>query len=366
MPQPLERLLSAFREIAWVDATWALGIALAGVIVGRLVAEIVVRTIVRWAHRTETVVDDAIAAHLPRPLRWLFPLVGLELVMPLLGLRKSTEDALQHTLLVLIIVGVGWLSIKTVRVMEDVVFRRLARQSEQDSYAARSVQTQVRGFRNVTVFVLSLLSLGFVLMTFQSVRQLGAGLLASAGVAGIVIGLAAQKSIATLFAGIQIALSQPIRIDDVVVVEGEWGRIEEIHLTYVVIKIWDLRRLVVPVSYFIDRPFQNWTRTSAELLGTVNLHCDYSVPVEELRKELERILDRSELWDGKVRSVQVTDASDRTMLVRALFSAKNSSDQWNLRCLVREKLIEFLQRQHPDALPKMRGMLRGIGPAQSA
>lgn len=358
MPEPLEKLVTALREIEWVDAAWALGIALAGVIAGRLVSALVLRGIARWARRTETVVDDAIAAHLPRPLRWLFPLIGLELVMPFLGLGKSTEDALQHVLLVLIIVGVGWLLIKVVRVVEEVVEQRFELSAEQDDVAARSVQTQVRGFRNVAVFVLSVLTLGFVLMTFQSVRQVGTGLLASAGVAGIVIGFAAQKSIATLLAGIQIALSQPIRIGDVVIVEGEWGHIEEIHLTYVVVKIWDLRRLVVPVSYFIDKPFQNWTRTSPELLGTVNLYCDYSVPVEEIRQELKRILDESELWDGEVWSVQVTDANDRTMLVRPLFSAKNSGDQWNLRCLVREKLIEFLQRKYPDSLPKIRGELR--------
>jgi small-conductance mechanosensitive channel len=357
MPEPIEKLLTSLRAVAWTDAAWALAIALAGLSVGRVIAELVVRGISRWARRTETVIDDALAAHLPRPLRWLFPLIGLELVMPLLGLRKPTEDALQHALLVLIIAGVGWLSIKTVRVVEDVVFQRL---EQQDNLAARSARTQVRGFRNVAVFVLSLLTFAFVLMTFQSVRQLGTGLLASAGVAGIVIGFAAQKSIATLLAGIQIALSQPIRIDDVVIVEGEWGRIEEIHLTYVVVKIWDLRRLVVPVSYFIDRPFQNWTRTSPELLGTVSLHCDYSVSVDEIREELNRILDQSELWDRKLRSVQVTDANDRTMLVRALFSAKDSADHWNLRCLVREKLIEYLQRRHPDSLPKTRGELRSV------
>ena len=358
MPEPLANLVAAFRDVDWIDAAWALGIALAAVIAGRIVAALALRGLSRWAKRTESIVDDAILAHLPRPLRWLFPLIGLELVMPVLGIRKSIEDGIQHTLLVLIIVGVGWLLIKTMRVIEEVVSHRFDLATAQDNLTARAVQTQVRGFRNVAVFVLSVLTLGFVLMTFQSVRQVGTGLLASAGVAGIVLGFAAQKSIATLLAGIQIAISQPIRIDDVVVVEGEWGRIEEIRLTYVVVKIWDLRRLVVPVSYFIDKPFQNWTRTSAEVLGTVNLYCDYTVPVEELRTEFKRILDASELWDGQTWGLQVTDANERTMLLRPLFSAKNSGDQWNLRCLVREKMIEFLQKNYPNALPKTRGELR--------
>jgi small-conductance mechanosensitive channel len=256
----------------------------------------------------------------------------------------------------MIIVGVGWLLMKLVRVVEDVVQRRFD-QTGDDNLQARAVQTQVRGFRNVAVFLVVILTLGFVLMTFEGVRQVGTGLLASAGVAGLVLGFAAQRSIATLLAGIQIAISQPIRIDDVVIVEGEWGRIEEIRLTYVVVKIWDLRRLIVPVSYFIDKPFQNWTRTSSDLLGTVNLHCDYSVPVEEVRNELKRILDGSERWDGQVWSVQVTDATERTMLVRALFSARTAGDQWELRCEVRERLIGFLQREYPHALPRIRGEL---------
>jgi small-conductance mechanosensitive channel len=357
LPTPLESTIRALREVNWQDAAWAIGLALLALALGRLIATLVVRGMAVWAKRTDTWVDDAIAEHLPRPIRWLLPLVALELAMPVLGLADRTEDTLQHVLLVMIIVGAGWLTVKAVRVVEDVVQRRFDVGSD-DNLAARSVQTQVRGFRNVAVFVVVVLTLGFVLMTFESVRQVGTGLLASAGVAGLVLGFAAQRSIATLLAGIQIAISQPIRIDDVVIVEGEWGRVEEIRLTYVVVKIWDLRRLVVPVSYFIDKPFQNWTRTSANLLGAVHLHCDYAVPVEEVRKEFKRILDGSERWDGNVWSVQVTDATERTMVVRALFSARTAGDQWELRCEVRERLIDFLRREYPEALPRIRGELR--------
>jgi small-conductance mechanosensitive channel len=195
-------------------------------------------------------------------------------------------------------------------------------------------------------------------MTFEKVRQLGATLLASAGIVGIIVGIAAQKSIATLFAGIQLAITQPMRIDDVVIVENEWGRIEEITLTYVVVRIWDLRRLIVPITYFLEKPFQNWTRISADILGTVFLYVDYTVPVEAVRTELRRILESSPLWDGQVCVLQVTNATERTVELRALMSAADSSSGWGLRCEVREKLIEFIRQNYPEGLPKVRAELR--------
>jgi small-conductance mechanosensitive channel len=194
-------------------------------------------------------------------------------------------------------------------------------------------------------------------MNFDKVRQLGTTILASAGIVGIVLGFASQRSIALLFAGFQVALTQPIRIDDVVIVENEWGRIEEITLTYVVVRIWDKRRLVVPISYFIEKPFQNWTRVSADLLGTVYLYCDYTVPVQAIREELQRILEGSEEWDKEVCSVQVTDATERTMAVRALMSSADASLLWTLRCRVREQLIDFIRREFPESLPRFRAEL---------
>ena len=191
-------------------------------------------------------------------------------------------------------------------------------------------------------------------MHFESFRQLGAGLLASAGVLGIIVGFAAQKTLGNLLAGVQIAITQPIRVDDVVVVEGEWGRIEEITLTYVVVRIWDLRRLVLPISYFIEKPFQNWTRTSASILGTVFLHLDYTVPVGAVREELERLVQQSTYWDGEVVRLHVTNTTERTMELRALVSAANSSDAFELRCELREQLVAFLQAHHPGSLPRLR------------
>jgi small-conductance mechanosensitive channel len=204
------------------------------------------------------------------------------------------------------------------------------------------------------IVVVGLLTLAAILMTFEKVRYLGTSILASAGIAGLIVGFAAQRSIATLLAGIQIAITQPIRIDDVVIVENEWGRIEEITLTYVVVRIWDLRRLILPITYFLEKPFQNWTRVSADILGTIFLYVDYTVPVEAVRAEFRRILEKSGKWDGRVSVLQVTNTTERTVELRALVSATDSSSAWELRCHVREKLIEFLQKNYPHALPRLR------------
>jgi len=193
-----------------------------------------------------------------------------------------------------------------------------------------------------------------VLMTFDTVRQVGLSILASAGIAGVIIGFAAQKSLSTLIAGIQIAITQPIRIDDVVVVEKEWGRIEEISLTYVVVQLWDQRRMIVPISWFIDRPFENWTRTSSELLGTVFIYTDYAIPLDQIRRELERIVAASPYWDGRVVKMHVTNTTDKSVEIRALMSAADSSDLWEIRCVVREQLIEFIRKNYPGDLPKVR------------
>ena len=206
----------------------------------------------------------------------------------------------------------------------------------------------------IVATVIGVFTLASMLMVFESVRQFGASILASAGIAGIVVGLAAQRSIATLLAGFQIALTQPIRVDDVVIVENEWGRVEDITLTYVVVRVWDQRRLIVPMTHFIERPFQNWTRTSSDILCTVYLYMDYSVPVGPLREELTRILEQSTYWDRRVNVLQVTDSKEHTVELRALASAADASLGWDLRCEVREQLVAFIQRTYPDSLPRVR------------
>jgi hypothetical protein len=210
-------------------------------------------------------------------------------------------------------------------------------------------------------------ALAVMLMTFPSIRHLGESLFASAGLAALLAGLAARSTFSNLLAGVQIAFTQPMRLDDVVIVEGEWGWIEEITTTYVVVRIWDLRRLIVPLSYFIEKPFQNWTRKTADLLGTVFLYTDYTIPVEEVRQEFHRVLESSNLWDGKVWGLQVTNTSEHTMELRALMSAPDASRAFNLRCHVREKMIGFLQEKYPESLPKTRAVLaRDKGDSQPA
>jgi len=223
-----------------------------------------------------------------------------------------------------------------------------------DNLEARRIHTQVVVLKKVALAVIGVFTLASALMVFEPVRQLGTSILASAGIAGIIVGFAAQRSIATLLAGLQIAITQPIRLDDVVIVEGEWGQVEDITLTYVMVRIWDLRRLVVPITYFIEQPFQNWTHRSSDILGSVFLHVDYTVPVEAVREELGRILRESAHWDGKVNVLQVTEARERTLELRALASAASASRAWDLRCEVREKLVAFLRERYPETLPRVR------------
>ena len=199
--------------------------------------------------------------------------------------------------------------------------------------------------------------MGFILLSFESIREIGLGLFASVGVAGIILGLSAQKVVGALLAGVQIAITQPFRIDDAVVVEGEWGWIEEINLTYVVVRIWDKRRLVLPSSYFLEKPFQNWTKSSADIIGTVFLYTDYTVPFEPLRKELTRLLESTDLWDGKTNVLQVTDTNHDSVEVRILVSARNSPIAWDLRVFIREQMVTFIRENYPDSLPHTRLLL---------
>lgn len=347
-----------FRSIDWNEVGFSVLIVGGAVALGYVALPLVFRLLERWTRRTDSPVDDKALQYLRRPLRWLLPLIALRLALPLTAISPEGIDDLNHALFIGVIFAVAWLLWRTILMIEDLLVSRFHIDAA-DNLRARKIQTQIRGIRNIAAFLLWVLAGALALTTFETVRQFGVTLLASAGVAGIIIGFAAQRSISTIIAGIQIAMTQPIRVDDVVIVEGEWGRIEEITLTYVVIKIWDLRRLIVPINYFIEKPFQNWTRTEAELLGSVFIDTDYSVPVDALRDELDRILDGNPRWDGEVKSVVVTEAGSRTMQIRALVSAANSGDAWDLRCEVREKLIAFLREDYPGSLPRVRAEIAG-------
>lgn len=254
---------------------------------------------------------------------------------------------------VLLILSVGWILIKVTKGLFHY-FQKKLDVNNKDNLNARKDLTKMKVFEGMVVAIITILTFAVCLMSFKEVRSIGVSLLTSAGVFGIIIGFAAQKSIATLLAGLQIAIAQPIRLDDVVIVEGEWGKIEEITLTYVVVKIWDERRLIVPVNYFIEKTFQNWTRNTSDILGSVFLYTDYQIPVETLRKQLLLLVDGHPNWDGRVANIQVTDSKERYMELRILLSSADSSSNWDLRVDIREKMIAFINTKYPDCFVKTR------------
>ncbi len=317
---------------------------------------VIVTVLSHFARRSASKVDDVLLRHLRRPVRWIMVAVAFRLALDPLDLPDGVRNLALMVFGLSFIALVAWLLIRAVYILSDVVTLRF-QVDVKDNLRARKIHTQLRVLRQILVIVVVVIASASILMTFPKVRQLGTAILASAGIIGIVVGLAAQKTIGTIIAGLQIAFTQPIRLDDVVIVEGEWGRIEEITLTYVVVRIWDLRRLIVPITYFIETPFQNWTRTSADILGTVFLYVDHTVPIDAVRAELQKILEASEAWDRKVCVLQVTNTSERAVELRALMSAADASLAWNLRCEVREKLVEFIRRDYPHALPRLRAEL---------
>jgi small-conductance mechanosensitive channel len=281
---------------------------------------------------------------------WIAALVLSVQVAPL---APNTADWLARLLLIAIVTLIGWGAITALRLAGQIYLRRFRIDTE-DNLVARKHVTQVRVLIRTADVLVVIITIGAALMTFEPVRQYGVSLFASAGVAGLVAGLAARPVLSNLFAGIQLAMTQPIRIDDQVVIENEWGTIEEIRSTYVVVRIWDLRRLVVPLTYFIEKPFQNWTRESSAILGTAMLYVDYRAPVATIRARLRHILEQSDNWNGEVAGLQVTDARESTIELRCLMSANSAGQAFDLRCEVREKLVDFLQRHHPEALPTRR------------
>lgn len=289
------------------------------------------------------------------PARLAVVLLALELARAFQPLPEAAQDLVQKGIALCWIGLFAWLALALGGVLARYFQTRHDIRAA-DNLEARRVLTQLAMARRIYTALVMVLTLAAALMVFDATRNIGTSVLASAGIAGAVAGLSAQKFLATVLAGAQIAFTQPIRLDDVVVVEGEWGRVEEITLTYVVVRIWDERRLMVPVTYFLDKPVQNWTRASAEILGSVFLHVDYRAPVPAVREELSRLCreEGGELWDGRVCGLQVVEAGAATLTLRALVSSANSSRNWDLRCLVRERLVDFLRRHHPESLPRTR------------
>jgi small-conductance mechanosensitive channel len=336
----------------WKTSLWSAG----GVTIAFLAAMVIHVILFRFARRLKKSKDTVLAqafVYSEKPAGLILLLLFELTTLPFLPVSTELVAILRHGIGILLIAAVAWLLIAMSNVIEAVLAHKYSI-TMADNLAARRVRTQVEVLHRIIVMMIGLIAVAGVLMTFPSIRHIGETIFASAGLAAVVAGLAARTMLSNLFAGVQIAITQPIRLEDAVVVEGEWGWIEEITTTFVVVRIWDLRRLVLPISYFIEKPFQNWTRKSANLLGTVFIYADYSVPVAELREELHRILQSTELWDGKVWGLQVTNTTDRTIEMRALMSAGDGGKAFDLRCLVREKLIQFLQERYPESLPRTR------------
>lgn len=340
---------------AWATASLVLGVAawqwlglvialVSAFAVGHALARLLLLGGARLAAFTQGAWDDDVVVSLRRPLR--LAIAVLLLGGALVPLRLPPSIGAERLVVIALVGAAAWIATALVGVLARAVERRASASAAAGDVAAaahsRGVKTQVAVLRRIASIVIAVVATAIALLQFEVVRSVGISLLASAGVAGVVVGLAAQRSIAGLLGGLQLSIAQPVRIGDTVIIENEWGTIEEIHLTYVVVRVWDERRLVVPVSRFLETPFQNWTRSSNQLLGTVFLYADPPVPVAAMREELSRIVKDHPMWDGRVSQVVVTDVKEQSVELRALVSARNAGDLWDLRCDVREKLVHWL------------------------
>lgn len=326
---------------------------LVAIVLGEVLQTIALYLVGAVGKRARRLRDDRLVAALCGPLRLFLVLFMLSLLLPLLELDTQAHDFLRSLLTCGLIIAATWLLLRLLALGARSIVDRFTVGLAQTPQV-RAIHTQVSMVHTIVRFVLIVAAAALVMMQFSVARSVGLSLLASAGIVGIAVGFAAQKTVATLFAGLQLAFTRIIKIGDEVIVEGQFGTVEEIRLTYVVIKVWDLRRLIIPVTYFVEKPIENWTATSTELMGTVFLHMDYTVPVEEIRVELKNILDSTDLWDGRVQAVQVTDLTASAVEVRILVSATTSGNLWDLRCLIRERMLTWLQTRGKEHLPVKR------------
>ena len=340
-----------------VEAWQWLGLVLALLgawVSGAVFGSLVVGVAKRIARRTTTAWDDALVGAARGPTRTVVAVAALRFLVDPLHLSPPIERIAQRISFTLLVVGIAWFIMRSLDVFAEWVVARLPTDGVDDNHA-RGIRTQLSVLQRVGSVITVVVASAVILIQFDFVRSVGLSLLASAGVVGIVFGIAAQKSLAGVIAGIQLSITQPIRIGDTVVVEGEFGTIEEINLTYVVVKVWDERRLVIPIARFLDQPFQNWTKVSPQILGTVLVQADYATPVDAVRAELGRVCEASAFWDKRTCTLKVTEATDKVITLRALVSAANADASWNLRCEVRELLIKFLRELDSGAyLPKIR------------
>lgn len=341
---------------------WNLIIALVAVLVGLIIKFIITRLFKFYAKKADTSYSilRSILVNLGPAVAYFIPLFLFNILSPLMRMNPVYYKPLDKTFEILLTISFAGLLVRSVRILEDYIYHTYDL-NKVDNLKERKVRTQIQFIRKIIVVTIIFLTIAIILLSFESMRKIGTGLLTGVGIGGIIVGFAAQSSLGNLLAGFQIAFTQPIRIDDVLVVEGEWGRVEEITFTYVVLKIWDERRLILPINYFIQKPFQNWTRTSADILGTVFLYMDHTAPIDAIREEFERLIVKSNLWDKRVKVVQVTDVKEHTIEIRVLMSSRTSSDAFDLRCYIRENLVTFIQKNYPDSLPRSRNEISNLG-----
>ncbi len=362
-PNPI--IANLIARLGWLPP-WAVGLLLTALALAAALGlhELLVRGVRRGLRRRSDFTRSLVVrTRGPSRLALLIAALAWAVQIAPVGVRETRF--IQHGLLIAFIVLVGWMTLTALDIGAALYMRRF-RVDVDDNLLARKHLTQVRILRQAVAILVIVLTAAFALMTIPAVRQVGVSLLAAGGAAGIIVGFALQPLLSNIMAGVQIALTQPIRIDDALVVEGEWGIVEEITSAYVVVRIWDKRRLILPLKYFLEKPFQNWTRTTADLIGVVLLYLDYSTPLEPLRARLKEIVEASPLWDRETVVLQVTDARERTMEVRCLVGAHNAGAAFDLRCEVREKLIAFLNAEYPHALPRDRIEVEALAPAQDS
>lgn len=347
------QILTLWRQFHWLPE-WAVVAIVLTVFVGAgWVVHRIVFAVLRRVVKNRDLFWRGVVERVRQKLRVLIILLAVGVSITVSPLDPEPSQFVRAVILFLTILVIGWIVAGAVDMWAVVYLRKFNMQAE-DNLVARKHITQTRILQRAAVITIGIVSAGLALMTIGAVRQWGVSLLASAGVVGIIAGLALQPVLKNLFAGIQIATAQPIRIDDAVIVEGEWGQVEEITSTYVVVKLWDWRRMILPLSYFIEKPFQNWTRETARLIGSAFLYVDYEAPMDRLRAELERICKASPHWDGDIVNLQVTDITDRVAQVRCLASARNAPTAFDLRCEIREQMLAFMRDQCPEALPQDR------------
>lgn len=337
---------------------WNLFIILSAIIIG-IVLRLILGALVRKADKqTDFSLTRSIIRRMAIPVNLFLPLFILNSLKDELRLRRPQMVVFDKFSQLFLTITVAFILIAAIKIVEDyIVFRYDLKKP--DNLRERKIRTQLQFVKRILITLIVIVTLCIIFLSFDNLRKLGAGLLTGVGIGGIIIGFAAQRSLANFLAGLQIAFTQPIRLDDVLVVEGEWGRVEEITLTYVVLLLWDQRRLILPINYFIEKPFQNWTRTGSEILSAAMIYMDYTIPVDVIRKEFLAFIQTQEIWDRRIAVLQVTDFKERVIELRCLVSTNNAGHAFDLRCFVREHLLSFIQQNYPQSLPRTRVVWEG-------